>query len=41
MGYLNTTNTEMEDHIVLEEIVNLGQIWKKWVWLKPDSSWML
>lgn len=29
MGYLHTTNTEMKDHIVLREIVNLEQIWKK------------
>ena len=26
MGYLNTTNTDMKDHIVLGEIVNLEQI---------------
>lgn len=40
-GYLNTTNTEIRDHTVLREIENLEQIWKTWVWLKYDSSWML
>lgn len=38
---MNTTNTEIRDHTVLREIENLEQIWKKWVWLKYDSSWML
>lgn len=44
MGYLNTTNTEMKDHTVLGEIVNLEQNMKKtslaqtWQWLNAAGS---